>query len=37
VEYGVMIFFIIFVLGFSKLLIKRKKAKSAKHPAPVIS
>ena len=37
VEYGVMIFFVIFVLGFSKLLIKRKKAKTAKHPAPVIS
>jgi YjbE family integral membrane protein len=29
VEYGVMIFFILFVLGFSRWLIKRKKAKAA--------
>lgn len=29
VEYGVMIFFVLFVLGFSRWLIKRKKAKSA--------
>jgi hypothetical protein len=30
VEYGVMIFFVLFVLGVARLLIKRKKAKSAK-------
>ncbi|MCU0596369.1 MAG: TerC family protein [Desulfobacterota bacterium] len=30
VEYGVMIFFVLFVLGVAKLLIKRKRAKSAK-------
>jgi predicted tellurium resistance membrane protein TerC len=30
VEYGVMIFFILFVLGFSRWLIKRKKAKAAR-------
>jgi predicted tellurium resistance membrane protein TerC len=30
VEYGVMIFFVLFVLGFARWLIKKKKAKSAK-------
>jgi YjbE family integral membrane protein len=39
VEYGVMIFFVLFVLGFSRWLIKRKKAKAegtaAKAEAPV--
>lgn len=33
VEYGVMIFFVLFVLGFSRLLIKRKKAKAARDRA----
>ena len=30
VEYGVMIFFVLFVLGGSKLILKRRKAKAAK-------
>jgi YjbE family integral membrane protein len=37
VEYGVMIFFILFVLGFSRLLIKRKKAKSAKDKEAMVA
>jgi len=33
VEYAVMIFFVIFILGLSRLLIKRKRAKAARERA----